>query len=96
MKESKTLYANGSWSWNAAFCKRGHEPKEKLAEQLEKSDAAFNENIVKVSFTMEVIGNVMQKCVGILENMAQLWNPYKDFQSFNHHNALLNLQDQGQ
>ena len=45
---------------------------------------------------MEVIGNVIQKCVGILENMAQLWNPYKDFQSFNHHNALLNLQDQDQ
>ena len=38
----------------------------------------------------------MQQCVEILGNMAESSNPYNNFQKFNHHNALLNLQNQGQ
>ena len=77
------------------FVKEDMNVKRKLGEQLGKSDAAFNKNIAKVSRTMEVIGNAMQQCVGILGNLAQSSNQYNNFQSFNHHNVLLNLQNQG-
>ena len=77
------------------FAKEDMNLERKLAEQLEKSDAAFNKNIAKVSRTMEVIGNVMQQCVVILENMTQSSNPYSNFQSFNHHNSPLKSKKSG-
>ena len=42
------------------FAKEDMNLKRKLFQQLEKSDAAFNENLANVSRTMEVIGNAMQ------------------------------------
>ena len=57
------------------FAKEDLNLKRTLVEQLEKSDADFNENIAEVSQAMEVIGNVMQQCVGILGNISQTSNP---------------------
>ena len=74
------------------FAKDDMNLKRKLVEQLKKSDTAFNE----ASRTMAVIGNVMQQYVGIFGNMAQSSNLNNNIQSFIHHNALLNLQNQGQ
>ena len=78
------------------FAKEDMNLKRKLVEQLEKSDAAFNEKIAIVSRAMEVLGNVTLQCVGILGNMTQTLNPYNNFQNFNHHNVVLNLENQGQ
>ena len=78
------------------FAKRDMNLKRKLVEQFEKYDVAFNENMAKISQTMEVIGNVMEQCVGILENMTQTLNPYNNFQGLNYLNAVWNLQNQSQ
>ena len=45
--------------------------KKKLLEQLEKSDADFNESIAKVGRTMDSISNVVQQYFSILGNLAK-------------------------
>ena len=78
------------------FAKGDLNLKRKLLEQLEKSDADFNQNIAKVGFTMDTISNIMQQCVGILGNLAKGPQHYGQFHpNFVQHDLLLHLQNQG-
>ena len=44
--------------------------KRKMIEKMEKADEELNNNITKVSKTLDGIGEVMKQCVGILSNIA--------------------------
>ena len=78
------------------FAKEDLNLKRKLLEQLEKSDADFNQNIAKVGRTMEIISNVMEQCVGILGNLAKGPQHYSQFHpNFVQHDPFLHLQNQG-
>ena len=44
--------------------------KRKMIEKMEKADEELNNNIAKVSKTLDGIGEVMKQCVGILSNIA--------------------------
>ena len=64
-------------------------------EQLEKSDADFNQDIAKVGRTVDTISNVMQQCVGILGNLAKGPQHYIQFHpNFVQHDPLLYLKNQ--
>ena len=66
--------------------------KEKTLKQLEKPDADFNQNITKVEHTVDTISNVMQLCVHILGDLAQVPENYSQFQpNFIQHDPFLRL-----
>ena len=68
-RRSQKLFTRmGAESQMLQFAKEDLNLKRKLLEQLEKSDADFNQNIAKVGRTMDTISNVMQQCVDILVN----------------------------
>ena len=95
-KSQKLSTRMGAESQMLQFAKEDLNLKRKLLEQLEKSDADFNQNIAKVGRTMDTISNVMQQCVGILENLANGPQRYVQFHpNFVQHDPLLHLQNQG-
>ena len=69
----------GAESQMLQFAKEDLNLKKELLEQLENSDADFNQNITKVGHTMDTISNVMQQCVGILGNLAKVLNTTVSF-----------------
>ena len=47
-----------------------------MMEKMEKADEQLNNNIAKLSKTLDGIGEVMKQCVGILSNIAPPCMPY--------------------
>ena len=85
----------GAESQMVQFAKEDLNLKRRLLEQLEKSDADFNQNIAKVGRTMDTISNVIQQCVGKLGNLAKGSQHYGQFHpNFFQHDPLLHLQNQ--
>ena len=86
----------GAESQMVQFAKEDLNLKRRLLEQLEKSDADFNQNIAKVGRTMDTISNVMQQCLGVLGNLVKGPQHYGQFHhNFVQHDPLLHLQNQG-
>ena len=95
-RSQKLSTCMGAESQMLQFAKEDLNLKRKLLEQLEKSDADFNQNIAKVGRAMDTVSNVMQQCIGILGNLAKGPQHYGQFHpNFIQHDPLLHLENQG-